>query len=314
MDTSGVSAHVPAADEPHARRVLSSLTQLRREIVELDYTQRLDATERVREALRRLGDAGSPAELLERAAAELGACTDADLVLVSRVRGELLVPLAAWRREQLAAPRPPAPTALEPGLAESAVAARPAAVLVEVASGGGPRRAAPTLAEALGWSSYVVAPITLRGQVVGMLHAGVRPGTRPLAEFDRGLVALFAGELTGVLERSVLEHTLKRHRADLAAATRFLERRLGASAPRPAARPPAAVAGASDPLTARELEVLRLLAEGHTNRSLAERLAISEGTVKYHVKNILRKLRASSRADAVASSTRRARSAPSGPA
>jgi len=55
-----------------------------------------------------------------------------------------------------------------------------------------------------------------------------------------------------------------------------------------------------DDLTAREREVLVLLAEGRTNRAIAERLRISEGTVKYHVKNVLRKLRARSRADAVA--------------
>ena len=53
-------------------------------------------------------------------------------------------------------------------------------------------------------------------------------------------------------------------------------------------------------LTARELEVLRLLARGNTNRAIANALVVREGTVKYHVKNILRKLGATSRADAVA--------------
>ncbi len=55
----------------------------------------------------------------------------------------------------------------------------------------------------------------------------------------------------------------------------------------------------ADSLTPRELEVLRLLARGHTNLAIANALVVREGTVKYHVKNILRKLGASSRADAV---------------
>ena len=55
----------------------------------------------------------------------------------------------------------------------------------------------------------------------------------------------------------------------------------------------------TDALTPRELEVLRLLARGLTNQAIANELVVREGTVKYHVKNILRKLGATSRADAV---------------
>jgi DNA-binding NarL/FixJ family response regulator len=53
-------------------------------------------------------------------------------------------------------------------------------------------------------------------------------------------------------------------------------------------------------LTPREAEVIGLLARGMTNMAIARALVISEGTVKYHVKNILHKLQATSRADAVA--------------
>ena len=52
-------------------------------------------------------------------------------------------------------------------------------------------------------------------------------------------------------------------------------------------------------LTRRELDVLRLLAEGGSNRRIAEALVISEGTVKFHVNSILRKLHAANRAEAV---------------
>jgi DNA-binding NarL/FixJ family response regulator len=53
-------------------------------------------------------------------------------------------------------------------------------------------------------------------------------------------------------------------------------------------------------LTARELEVLRLVAAGQTNRAIADELVLSERTVDRHVSNILAKLRVSSRAAATA--------------
>jgi DNA-binding NarL/FixJ family response regulator len=55
-----------------------------------------------------------------------------------------------------------------------------------------------------------------------------------------------------------------------------------------------------EPLTARELEVLRLLALGLPNKQIAARLKISDHTVKFHVAAILGKLGAGSRTEAVA--------------
>ena len=52
-------------------------------------------------------------------------------------------------------------------------------------------------------------------------------------------------------------------------------------------------------LTRRELDVLRLLAEGKANKAIASELVISDGTVKFHVNSILRKLHAANRAEAV---------------
>lgn len=52
-------------------------------------------------------------------------------------------------------------------------------------------------------------------------------------------------------------------------------------------------------LSKRELEVLAKIAEGRTNAEIADRLVIAESTVKSHVKNILRKLGAANRAQAV---------------
>jgi len=56
---------------------------------------------------------------------------------------------------------------------------------------------------------------------------------------------------------------------------------------------------ADDSLTAREIEVLNLIAAGNSNKLIADRLSIGEATVKSHVTNILSKLSANDRAHAV---------------
>jgi DNA-binding NarL/FixJ family response regulator len=56
---------------------------------------------------------------------------------------------------------------------------------------------------------------------------------------------------------------------------------------------------ADDPLTAREIEVLSLIAAGNANKLIADQLSISEDTVKGHVKSILSKLDANDRTHAV---------------
>lgn len=53
-------------------------------------------------------------------------------------------------------------------------------------------------------------------------------------------------------------------------------------------------------LTAQEMQVLALIAEGRTNREIAEALYLSEGTVRNYVSGILSKLEVSNRAEAAA--------------
>jgi LuxR family maltose regulon positive regulatory protein len=57
--------------------------------------------------------------------------------------------------------------------------------------------------------------------------------------------------------------------------------------------------GLLDPLSERELEVLRLFAQGLTNQEVADRLILSLGTVKAHSSNIYRKLDVRNRAEAI---------------
>jgi len=57
-------------------------------------------------------------------------------------------------------------------------------------------------------------------------------------------------------------------------------------------------------LTARELQILELLAQGSTNKEIATSLAISDNTVRHHVNNIMDKLQVSDRTEAVATAMR----------
>jgi two-component system, NarL family, response regulator len=61
----------------------------------------------------------------------------------------------------------------------------------------------------------------------------------------------------------------------------------------------------SENLTERELEVLKLLAQGNSNQKISIALSVSEGTVKYHINHILHKLRVSDRTQAVIAALKR---------
>jgi DNA-binding NarL/FixJ family response regulator len=62
--------------------------------------------------------------------------------------------------------------------------------------------------------------------------------------------------------------------------------------------------GVEEP-SARELEVLRLIRDGHRNKQIADRLGIAETTVNFHIKNLVDKLGANDRAHAVTIAVRR---------
>ncbi len=68
-----------------------------------------------------------------------------------------------------------------------------------------------------------------------------------------------------------------------------------------------------DLLTSREEELLRLVAAGLSNKAIAQRLSISENTVKFHMKNILQKLNVRNRAEAAAYAVREGLVVPEAP-
>jgi DNA-binding NarL/FixJ family response regulator len=179
-------------------------------------------------------------------------------------------------------------------LADAIAAREPDVVLVDVPSRGGAS----------------VDPATLLA-----LHG---PDARPapafvlLADADAGwaLDAVRAGA-RGVLER---EATVEANAAAIAGAAAGLTIvRRDALEPLLAERAGTAASAGSvrdgwelaSPLTPRETEILRLLADGLANKQVAARLGISEHTVKTHVASLFEKLGADTRAEAVALGVRR---------
>jgi LuxR family transcriptional regulator, regulator of acetate metabolism len=149
--------------------------------------------------------------------------------------------------------------------------------------------------------AYVVAPMIRGDRVIGLLHADRYPVVdRQLDVLDRDLLWTFATGLADLIDRAAARG-LKSGNGAI-----WSEPNVGRE-PAAAEEPPALAAvpllsgrsGTLALLTSREHEVLRLLAEGAANATIASRLVISEATVKSHVRHILRKLRAANRTEAV---------------
>jgi LuxR family transcriptional regulator, regulator of acetate metabolism len=174
------------------------------------------------------------------------------------------------------------------------------------------------LVEASGLKSYVAAPLMPTGRVIGFLHADYE--TASVNELDRDILWAFAEAFGHIFERAVLLTRLRDQREQVREAMSTVERvleDLASAEIELAGRPPRDGASTGAPrlsaglmatpgsridslLTPRELEVLTLMATGATNSRIAEQLVITDGTVKSHVKRILRKLRSANRSEAIA--------------
>ena len=118
---------------------------------------------------------------------------------------------------------------------------------------------------------------------------------------DRVFPAVKAGALGYLLKDSgpdALVEAIRQVNRGEASLHPQIARKLMQELARPAAQPPTGESLTADPLTPREVEVLRLLAQGLGNQEIADQLVISEPTVRSHVSNILGKLHLASRTQA----------------
>jgi DNA-binding CsgD family transcriptional regulator len=309
--------------------LLLELTSVRDRLREAQSLQRIAALSRVQESLARLSGISSASALIDRAPEEV--CRlGFDRAIISRVHGSLWTPEAVhvagdpeWAQEILQAGRAE-PQQLTHMILETEMVRRRGPLLVANVAGD-PRVHQPVAAASLS-RPYVAAPIMPQGRVIGFLHADCYLQRRRVDEFDRDLLWMFARGFGYAFERTVLLERLHALRnqvghltADITQVTdQFvnaevevarIDRENVASARHATAM---FVIGdhVTSSLTRREIDVLKHMASGKTNASIAARLVVSEGTVKSHVKHILRKLAAANRAEAVSVYFRMERDAP----
>ena len=155
-------------------------------------------------------------------------------------------------------------------------------------------------AEKGGRTGSVIEVLVLQARAqpaLGDVVAGLVPLQRALTLAEpEGYVQIFVDEgepMRTLLRRAVAENISRSYARRLLSA---LDERA-----HPVAVPAGfAVAGLAEPLTARELEVLRLIAAGRRNQEIADELVISLSTVKRHIANIYGKLGVDHRTEAVA--------------
>lgn len=109
---------------------------------------------------------------------------------------------------------------------------------------------------------------------------------------ERGTPTRVVGVVRDMTEAKLVESALQSTSADLERRAGELQRLASAASAEPAA--------AHALLTARQLEIVHLIAQGLTNAAIAERLFVTEGTVKWHVKQILARTGSANRAEAIA--------------
>jgi DNA-binding CsgD family transcriptional regulator/tetratricopeptide (TPR) repeat protein len=247
--------------------------------------------------VHRLRGEDRAAEAAYRDASLRGREPQPGLALLRLAQGEREAALSMMRRALAESDQPSARLALLPACAEIALAAggideaRVASVELERLIDG--EECEPLVATL----AQVTGAIELAGGRAAMALPALRRAARTWQGLDAPYEVARARELAGLACRALGDE--EGAALDLDAARATYERlgaapdlvRIDALAPGGAARP-------AHGLTRRELEVLRLLATGETNRAIAAELVLSVRTVDRHVSNIFAKLGLSSRAAA----------------
>jgi DNA-binding CsgD family transcriptional regulator/tetratricopeptide (TPR) repeat protein len=174
--------------------------------------------------------------------------------------------------------------------------------LTRIATSSGHGDALAALAHSLGEIALAEGEPELAAEQLGRaveLHRSLRiPAERAQILHRAGVALAAAGERELAIERHAEAYRLARQLAarPLAGRAAAAVEELGESVEQRLGR--AAADGDGSPLSRRETEVVRLVAEGRTNREIAEELFLSPRTVDMHVRNILAKLDCRSRVEA----------------
>ena len=299
--------------------LLTMLTELQIAVSHERVRQTHKRYETVRNALARLQGVKSIEQMLEKAPAALCRC-GFDRVIISSIEESTWtvqrVHIQAdpdWA-DEIARAGLDHPMQIDHMLVESGMVRRRTPILVDDVQSN-PLTNAAIRAASLS-RSYVAAPIMADGRVIGMLHADCYHSRRHVDRDDLAILGMFAEGFSYAFGRANLVERLHSARnqiqrmardvataaEDLCTAQTTFGRLQDLGCDRPA--PPVAASLATNTrieslLSRREIEVLSLMTQGKSNSEIATHLVIAEGTVKTHVKNVLRKLKAANRAEAV---------------
>jgi DNA-binding CsgD family transcriptional regulator/GAF domain-containing protein len=278
---------------------------------------------RVSDALTRLERCDSLEELLRTVPGEFGVAGDFDRVLVSTVEGSDWIPRTWWARDA----RRPQDRAIVASLQGSRVNLTGGMVEAEVVRRRSTAHVRDMNATLRSWApfaeiaesaSYIAAPILVADRVAGLLHVDAGVSERDLDDADVALVSRFADGVGVLLDALMFRTRVKDQTRKIQEALAAASAAITGAAPGPtciSAELTASSAGSEvggpdggsttgtrpeDKLTARERDVFDLLVAGATNSQIADRLTVSETTVKSHVQHILRKLHASNRSQVIA--------------
>jgi LuxR family transcriptional regulator, regulator of acetate metabolism len=284
-------------------------------------TRRIDGVLQVQRALAHLRAIGSTEQMLAKAPEAVCTYCGFRAAILWRVEEGVVTPVSAhsvedrhfFEKVQRFCGKF-APLQLDAMVLESDMLRRRGALIVHDALND--PRVIRELTRASDIRSYVAAPVMPEGRVIAFLHASTLAVDDIL---DRDVLWAFAEGYGYALERTILlrrlhdqgerirelvvstESVLAEIREaglQISTASEGLQQAAEAEPVR------AAMFSAPDSrvhqlLTRRELEIMELLAHGETNRQIADRIVVSEGTVKSHVSQILRKMHAANRAEAV---------------
>lgn len=305
-----------------ALEAVLDLSSLERELIEDGAARRTLSLLAVQEGLSKLRAVDDVATIVDRAPRELVESCGFDRAVLFRVHEGRMVMESAYfgddvvGAEKMVAFAQEVAPLLDHMLIETQMIRRHAPAIVRDARND-PRVNRPIVDFSL-THSYVAAPVMPTGKVIGFLHADRLYSGRLVDEIDRDTVWAFAEGFGYAYERTVLLERMRRQHAEVRralasadeAARALQDADLDLRKIEPVERSPAARSLAEVQtrvmamLTRREVEVLRLMAAGRTNQQIADELVISAGTVKSHVKRVLRKLHATNRAEAASAYVR----------
>ncbi|QIV85511.1 GAF domain-containing protein [Mycolicibacterium frederiksbergense] len=306
----------------NALEAVLDLASMERELIEDGARRRTFALLQVQEALSKLRVVDDVATIVDRAPRELVESCGFDRAVLFRVHESRMVMESAYfgddrdGAEKMVAFAQSVAPPLNHMLLETEMIRRHAPAIVRDARND-PRVNRPIVDFSM-THSYVAAPVMPTGKVIGFLHADRLYSGRLVDEIDRDTVWAFAEGFGYAYERTVLLERTRRQHAEVRRALNAADEAVRALQDadldlrkiEPVERSPAAQSLAEvhtrvlSMLTRREIEVLRLMAAGRTNQQIADELVISTGTVKSHVKRVLRKLRATNRAEAASAYVR----------